>query len=343
MEDVLLAFGNPLLDISAQVPASLLDKYELKSGNAILADPQKHLPLYEELVKNYPVQYIAGGATQNSIRGAQWMLQVPKATNYIGCVGNDKNGQILKEAAEKDGVKTHYLVDDKTATGTCAVLVVDKERSLVANLAAANEYKKEKHYDTKEIQDLVQKVKFFYSAGFFLTVSPETLLAVGEHCAANDKRLLTNLSAPFLIDFFWDGKMSEVLKYADVVFGNEDEAATLGKKLNWGTDLLEVAKKLADYPKVNTKVQRIVVFTQGAKQTIVCHDGKVQTYVPLPCKPEEIVDTNGAGDSFVGGFLSGFAQGKPIEECVRAGHYCALSCIKVDGCTFSGKPNFTFN
>jgi adenosine kinase len=29
------------------------------------------MPLYEELVKNYKVHYVAGGAAQNSIRGAQ--------------------------------------------------------------------------------------------------------------------------------------------------------------------------------------------------------------------------------------------------------------------------------
>lgn len=33
------------------------------------------------------VEYLAGGATQNSIRIAQWLMQVPKACAYIGCVG----------------------------------------------------------------------------------------------------------------------------------------------------------------------------------------------------------------------------------------------------------------
>jgi sugar/nucleoside kinase (ribokinase family) len=83
---------------------------------------------YEELIKNYPVEYIAGGAGQNSIRACQWMLQAPKATTYLGCVGNDDFGKKLKEAAEKDGVTPHYLVDEATPTGTCAVLVTDKER-----------------------------------------------------------------------------------------------------------------------------------------------------------------------------------------------------------------------
>lgn len=37
-------------------------------------------------------------------------------------------------------------------------------------------------------------------------------------------------------------------------------------------------------------------------------------------KDSEIVDTNGAGDAFAGGFLGGLVLGKPLDECVIAGH-----------------------
>jgi adenosine kinase len=47
--------------------------------NQILAE-EKHLPMYKEMVERFPVEYIAGGAGQNSIRVAQWMLQVRPAT-----------------------------------------------------------------------------------------------------------------------------------------------------------------------------------------------------------------------------------------------------------------------
>ena len=50
------------------------------------------------------VEYIPGGATQNSIRIAQWMLQVAGATSYLGCVGKDDFGKKMKETATKDGV-----------------------------------------------------------------------------------------------------------------------------------------------------------------------------------------------------------------------------------------------
>jgi adenosine kinase len=82
------------LDISSEVPLELFEKYDVKLNNAILAEP-KHLPLYEELVKNFPVQYIAGGAGQNSIRVAQWMLQKSGLTAYFGAVGVDEYGETL--------------------------------------------------------------------------------------------------------------------------------------------------------------------------------------------------------------------------------------------------------
>jgi adenosine kinase len=75
LKGAILGLCNPLLDISAEVPTSFLEKYGCTLNNAILAE-DKHIPLYKDLVATYPVQYIAGGATQNSIRVAQWMLQV---------------------------------------------------------------------------------------------------------------------------------------------------------------------------------------------------------------------------------------------------------------------------
>ncbi len=38
-------------------------------------------------------------------------------------------------------VQAHYMVDEATPTGTCAACILGGERSLVANLAAANNYK----------------------------------------------------------------------------------------------------------------------------------------------------------------------------------------------------------
>jgi hypothetical protein len=45
--------------------------------------------------------------------------------------------------------------------------------------------------------------------------------------------VLFNLAAPFIIDFFFDA-FKKVMPYVDILFGNETEALTLGKKMGWG-------------------------------------------------------------------------------------------------------------
>ncbi|KAF5798869.1 putative adenosine kinase [Helianthus annuus] len=67
------------LDFIWPLPPSII-RYDIKLNNAILAE-DKHLPMYEEMSSKYNVEYIARGATQNSIRVAQWMLQIPGATS----------------------------------------------------------------------------------------------------------------------------------------------------------------------------------------------------------------------------------------------------------------------
>jgi len=95
----------------------------------------------QELAVRSDVQYIPGGATQNSVRVAQWMLQKAGSTAYIGCVGADEYADKMRSVCTADGVRVQYLVDESAATGTCGVCVVDSDRSLVANLGAANNYK----------------------------------------------------------------------------------------------------------------------------------------------------------------------------------------------------------
>merc|ERR1711865_96656 len=102
---VILGMGNPLLDISANAEKAMFEKYGLEAGGIILAE-DKHQPVFAEMAAKKDVQYIAGGATQNTIRVAQWMLQTAGATAYMGCVGKDANGEQLKKSCEADGVTT---------------------------------------------------------------------------------------------------------------------------------------------------------------------------------------------------------------------------------------------
>ncbi|XP_049408010.1 adenosine kinase 2-like isoform X2 [Solanum stenotomum] len=337
-DGILLGMGNPLLDISAVVDQDFWNKYEIEPNNAILAE-DKHLPMYDEMAAKPTVEYIAGGATQNSIRVAQWILQFPGATSYMGSVGKDKFGEEMKKNAQDAGVNVHYYEDETAPTGTCAVCVLDGERSLIANLSAANCYKVDQ-LKRPENWALVEKAKFYYIAGFFLTVSPESIQLVAEHAAANNKIFSMNLSAPFICEFFRDPQ-EKALPYMDFVFGYETEARTFSKVHGWETDNVEeIALKISQWPKASGTHKRITVITQGAGPVVVAEDGKVKLFPVIPLPKEKLVDANGTGDAFVGGFLSQLVQEKPIAECVRAGCYASNVIIQRSGCTYPEKPDF---
>ncbi|XP_025083426.1 adenosine kinase-like [Pomacea canaliculata] len=338
-EGILLAFGNPLLDISVNDESChLLSKYDLKRNNAILAE-DKHLPLYDEMVIQYSdkVQYIPGGATLNTVRVIQWILQQPKVTTYFGCISDDKNGAILKKHAEEEGVNVQFQFTHEQPTGTCAVLCVGNDRSLVANLGAANCFKEE-FLDQPSNWKLVEKAQFYYSAGFPLTVSPKSMLRLAHHAYACGKTYCLNLSAPFLCSVFKD-PMMELLPYVDFLFGNELEADEFSKAHDWNiTDRKEITLKMAAWPK--KAGTRTVVITQGEGPVLVARGGELTEY-PVSRVPEnEIVDTNGAGDAFVGGFLAQLIRGKSIDDCVRCGMYCGDYIIRQSGCTLPTKPTF---
>jgi len=336
-EGCLLGVGNPLLDISANVDKSLLEKYDLKLATTTLAE-EKHLPLYKELVANYAVEYIAGGATQNAMRVAQWILRKqPKSVSYMGSVGNDDFCQRLRECAAAVGLHVNYQVNEGIDTGCCAVLITDRERTLLPNLSAANHFKIT-HLETDESKRLLNLAEMIYIECYFLTVSTESTLKVAKYAAENNKIFSMNLAATFLLEFFLQNVLS-VLPYMDYVFGNESEAASLGKALGWGEDVIEVAKKAQAYEKVNGQRQRVVVFTRGADSTVVCTgDGQIHLFPVIKCTDEDIVDLNGAGDSFVGGFLSQLVQHAPLERCIAAGNYAAHEVIKRSGCTLPAEP-----
>ncbi|XP_043484470.1 adenosine kinase 2-like isoform X2 [Leptopilina heterotoma] len=338
-EDLLLGIGNPLLDISATVDEDFLKKYKLKANDAILAE-DFHKPLYDELVEKYNADFIAGGAVQNSMRVAQWFLEKPGVCIYMGCVGKDKYSAILEERARENGLNVRYQYTDKEQTGTCAVLITGKDRSLCANLAAANCFSPS-HIAEPENKKLIEKAQFYYVSGFFLTVSSESIQTVANHAFMENKIFMMNLSAPFLCKFF-KKEMLAALPYVDILVGNETESEAFSEANELGTsDLKEIGLKICNWEKMNKKRKRIVILTQGAGSVLLIKDNNVTEYPVPKLEEDKVVDTNGAGDAFVGGFLAQYIQDQSLETCIKCGIWAASEIIQRSGCTYEGRPDFT--
>lgn len=84
------------------------------------------------------------------------------------------------------------------------------------------------------------------------------------------------------------------------------------------------------------------VLARGRAKTVVATDGARGAYLavrdvpgvrhfPALTPPAPVVDSNGAGDAFVTGFMSGVLRGAPTEECMRRGLACGAYACTVHG------------
>lgn len=138
--------------------------------------------------------------------------------------------------------------------------------------------------------------------------------------------------------------MMKVLQYTELVFGNETEAAAFAKMKGWeDTSTAVVAKRLASEVPFNGPPgrARTVVMTHGADPVVVVTGkGEAETFAVPKIPNDDIVDTNGAGDAFVGGYLAQMVKGTDLATRVRCGNWAAQIIIKRSGCTFPKDMDF---
>merc|ERR1711904_305460 len=107
------------------------------------------------------------------------------------------------------------------------------------------------------------------------------------------------------------------------------------------TDVKFIATRLSLIPSAKG-VKRTVVITQGCEPTIVAINGHTTEHPILALPKEKLVDTNGAGDAYVGGFLAALSKGLSMEKCCQAGAYSASVIVQQSGCTYPAKPDYSF-
>lgn len=323
----LICLGNPLLDYQATVTTDYLEKYGLKPNDAILVDATSNDPkmaIFNELLSFKDVKFVAGGAAQNTARGAAYVLG-PKQVGYFGSVGEDKFSAKLLAENDAAGVVSLYQVQKDIGTGKCAALITGHNRSLVTDLGAANHFTPD-HLDKH--WDLVEKAKLFYVGGFHLTVSPEAIVKLGKHAQETGKPFVLNLSAPFIPQFF-KSALEQVLPYTTIVIGNESEAASYAEAFGLEAqkeDLAAIARHI-----IGDSEKRTVVFTHGLEPTVVVSAKTSKTHNVKALDNASIVDTNGAGDAFAGGFMAALTQGKSLETAVDMGQWLAALSIQEIG------------
>ena len=116
------------------------------------------------------------------------------------------------------------------------------------------------------------------------------------------------------------------MSHCDILIGNSDEFLHLSKKIHIIEHLGEFSEKVSrKYPELT------IIITNGSDPIKLITNAETKL-IPVPSIPPDlIIDTNGAGDAFVGGILASLHQGNSLNGAIELGTFMASCVIKQSG------------
>ena len=248
------------------------------------------------------VMLLPGGSAANV---AVWATRCGASTTFIGKVGGDRMGELAAEDLSREGVHHHLIPQADLLTGSVAVFVDDTgERSMVSGRGA------DFFLLPAEVPEpLVMGSPHLHLTAWSFFEDPPRSAA--RHAAALTRRAGGTLSFdPGSFQMIGEMGVERFLAVTqdigiDVIFPNFEEGAVL----TGADDPDEIARRLATlYPDV------LVVLKLDADGALVWRDGVGERIAPAE---SEVLDTTGAGDSFVGAFLARYIAGATAVEAAR--------------------------
>lgn len=118
------------------------------------------------------------------------------------------------------------------------------------------------------------------------------------------------------------GELLEMLRLSDVVVANEHEARIA---VGAGADGEALARGLLDAG------ARVAIVTLGERGAVFAEQGRVAQIPSVRLRPDEIVDTAGAGDAFLTALAVAVARGLSMDAAARIGAGAAARILKGPG------------
>ena len=342
----LIAIGNPMVDITVSIDKDTLQNYGLEYRRTTFCN-EKTQKFLDELDKRPIVTYTPGGSVMNTLRVCSYILNMNQNESgkhhitMLGAVGNDiYKDKIINSLKEAKVEPMLEILQEKTSR--CGVGIYKRDRCLVPDIQASKNLSKE--FIDEKLESIYQHDVLLIE-GYYLKENYDLCKFLCQEFKKQNKLVILTLSAVCIVQYHMD-KIREIADMCDMIIGNMEETEVLaGGKNAVFQDTYEKVHKLLS-PK-----NRLLVVTCGS-HGVYCSIYNYQSMrldLILQCFPnfvknDDIVDLNGAGDAFLGGFLAMYLKGNinnKLFSCCKAGNNAASVILRNVGCTFP--KNFKLN
>jgi fructoselysine 6-kinase len=235
----------------------------------------------------------------NPVNVAVYCVRLGGSASYTGVVGSDDYGRLLKDALKDKNVDVSHVRELPGQTAITEVEIIDNDRVFG-------------DYDEGVLEQFVltdEDIDFLASHD----------IVVSGIWGKIEKSLGTIKCKDVPIAFDFATKLDhplveEIISHIDYAFFSYDEGED---------DFIKGYMKT-----MQAQGPQLIVVTMGEKGSMV-YDGKsFYRYGIVPC---EVVDTMGAGDSYIAAFICGILQKKTIEECMEMGAKNSSLTIQYQG------------
>lgn len=242
-------------------------------------------------------QVLMGGKGANQ---AVMMSALNDHVVFLGAVGQDSFGEDALKHLKQKNIDVSYISKKKENTGLAIIQLVDGDNSIAVIPGANIQIQKE------EVDRFLDENSDLGLVVTQLETNLDSVAYLIEQCKLRNIPLILN---PAPAAKLADGIIDQVA----YLIPNETE-----------TELLFGS---TDYESLVNRYQGKLLITMGS-QGVMYYDGQKATVAPS--QKLEVVDTTGAGDSFVAGFATGIANKRSMKEAVELGiKVASLTCMNM--------------
>ena len=287
--------------------------------DTLLTGVDKKLMNIDSILADEYFASLGGDAANGAISFSRLGFDVSLMCN----IGDDSNGESIIKYLKDNNVETKYIHIDKSCNTASPIILVDEtgDRHIIRIPRNANH-----HFDLSMI-DIAALENFdhlhFASANVIPKIDGEPLAELFRK--AKEYGLTISLDASYAKDNNSFNNIKDALNYCDIFIPSLQEASEYARS----DDLERIIEFFSVYP---LKVFGIKLGEKGALIT----DFKNRITIPSLYNGTPI-DTTGAGDAFIAGFVSGWLMDYELEKCAYLASAQAASVLQeIGACVSAG-------
>lgn len=260
-------------------------------------------------------KYVGGNAVNTAIHFVNQGIEV----SYIGVTGSDIDSKIIRKSLDQRGIDISYLTEVKGSSGVTKTKIINGQKTIIKEeLGAQLNFATNGILNEKQL-NFLSGFDYIYYTGFtsWQSVEEEEKKKI-KNTVIENLKLLNKLGNKIIFDYSenkLEGLTEDTACFVDYAFFS---LADLTKEdaIKFAKSILRMGSKLAG-------------ITLGSKGAVIAYKKEILYF---PTSDIKVVDTLGAGDTFIGTFMARFILGDSLEISGKKATDAAENiCLQVGG------------